>query len=142
MSQPIVKYPRDMEAFGSGGILLLVIAILWLTFMTPTGQRREKTVKTKSDRQLRRRNTADRPLQYTTKANTPVNKGLQAEVTVAPSPEKVVINRLPDPLSARIGSIENIPWAEVKDLEQARVAKAKITSENLDEILKRRRANG
>ncbi|MEY4655449.1 MAG: hypothetical protein ACK5CU_02830 [Rhodoluna sp.] len=131
-----------MEAFGSGGILLLVIAVLWLTFMTPTGQRREKSVKTKSTRTQRSGSVAARPLKYTTIATTPINKGLQAEVSPAPVAEKVVINRLPDPLSARIGSIENVPWAEVKDLDKAREEKAKISSENLDEILKRRRANG
>lgn len=131
-----------MEAFGSGGILLLVIAVLWLTFMTPTGQRREKSVRTKSTKTQRSTSVAARPLKYTTMATTPINKGLQVEVSPAAVTEKVVISRLPDPLSARIGSIENVPWAEVKDLDRAREAKAKISSENLDEILKRRRANG
>lgn len=131
-----------MEAFGSGGIVLLVIAVLWLTFMTPTGARKEKEVKTKNLRAVRTTKPASRPLNYTTMAQTPINKGLQAEVVAAPVVEKVVINRLPDPLSARIGTIENIPWAEVKDLAEARDEKTKISSENLDEILQRRRANG
>ena len=131
-----------MEAFGSGGIILLIVAVLWLAFMTPTGQRREKIVKTKSVRVPQARKSNDRPLKFTTMAQTPINKGLQGELPADSATEKVVINRLPDPLSARIGSIENIPWAEVKDLEKAREEKAKISSENLDEILRRRRANG
>jgi len=116
--------------------------VLWLAFMTPTGQRREKTVKTKSVRVPQARKSNGRPLKFTTMAQTPINKGRQGELPADSATEKVVINRLPDPLSARIGSIENIPWAEVKDLEKAREEKAKISSENLDEILRRRRANG
>jgi hypothetical protein len=131
-----------MEAFGSGGIVLLIVAVLWLAFMTPTGQRREKTVKTKSARVAPAKKSNDRPLKFTTMAQTPINKGLQGDVVTGSAVEKVVVNRLPDPLSARIGTIENIPWAEVKDLEKAREEKAKINSENLDEILRRRRANG
>jgi len=131
-----------MEIFGSGGIILLIVAVLWLSFMTPTGQRREVEAKAKRESVVRTRKSAARPIKFTTIATTPVNKGLQAEVKAEAAPEKVVINRLPDPLSARIGTIENVPWAEVKDLDKAREEKAKISSENLDEILRRRRANG
>jgi hypothetical protein len=65
----------------------------------------------------------------------------QEETTVQPA-AKVEVNRLPDPLSARLGKIENVQWAEVRELDQAREVKEKLSSETLDEILERRRSNG
>jgi hypothetical protein len=78
------------------------------------------------------------------------NPWFQAEVeAIAPisvvAPEqaaKVEVNRLPDPLSARLGKIENVQWAEVRDLSEAREVKENVSSKSLDEILERRRSNG
>jgi hypothetical protein len=55
---------------------------------------------------------------------------------------RVEVNRLPDPLSARLGKIENVQWAEVREINQAREVKENLTAESLDEILQRRRSNG
>jgi hypothetical protein len=56
--------------------------------------------------------------------------------------EKVSVNRLPDPLSARLGKIESVQWAEVRELKDAREVKESLSSKSLDEILERRRSNG
>jgi hypothetical protein len=52
------------------------------------------------------------------------------------------MNRLPDPLSARLGKIEDVKCADIHELENARKEKENISSENLDEIMRRRRSNG
>ena len=72
------------------------------------------------------------------------NKGVAEELVseALPAVEKVVINRLPDPLSARLGKIESVNWADVVELNDARKEKENISSENLDEIMRRRRSNG
>jgi hypothetical protein len=78
------------------------------------------------------------------------NPWFQAEVEgIAPQSaveleqlEKVEVNRLPDPLSARLGKIENVQWAEVRELFQTRDVKENVSSKSLDEILERRRSNG
>jgi len=54
----------------------------------------------------------------------------------------VIVNRLPDPLSARLGKIESVKWAEILELDDARKEKENISSESLDEIMRRRRSNG
>jgi len=67
---------------------------------------------------------------------------VETVVPVAKTSQKVVVNRLPDPLSARLGKIESVQWAQVHELEDARAEKEQLSSENLDEILRRRRSNG
>ena len=50
--------------------------------------------------------------------------------------------RLPDPLTARLGEIEKVEWAKVIRLEEIKTdAENNLSSETLDEILRRRRAN-
>jgi len=139
-----------MEITGSGGILLLIVAVLWLGFMTPSGKRglSDRKVKTKKQRNIR-------TVKYSAVQNNRVVSAreasnylasrataAQAEVPVAKTPQKVVVNRLPDPLSARLGKIESVQWAQVHELEDARKEKEQLSSENLDEILRRRRSNG
>jgi hypothetical protein len=139
-----------MEITGSGGILLLIVAVLWLGFMTPSGKRglSDRKVKTKKQRKIRTvsYSAAQRnPVVATREANSYLaSRPAQVEtaVPVAQEPQKVVVNRLPDPLSARLGKIESVQWAQVHELEDARVEKEQLSSENLDEILRRRRSNG
>ena len=50
--------------------------------------------------------------------------------------------RLPDPLTARLGEIEKVEWAKVIRLAEIKTdAENNLSSETLDEILRRRRAN-
>ncbi len=139
-----------MEITGTGGILLLVIAVLWLGFMTPSGKSglRDATKRrTRVDRVVIQTRAADKQkIQVKTQLNPWFDADLAgiAQVAVAEEPqvEKVEVNRLPDPLSARLGKIENVQWAEVREINQAREVKENVTSESLDEILQRRRSNG
>ena len=139
-----------MEITGSGGILLLVIAVLWLGFMTPSGKsglgdatKRRKRVARVSAPQ---RTTQQLKAQLRTQQNPWIQaevEGIAEQSTVEmPKVEKVERNPLPDPLSARLGKIENVTWAEVRELSEAREVKEKLSSETLDEILQRRRSNG
>jgi hypothetical protein len=139
-----------MEITGTGGILLLLIAVLWLGFMTPSGKSglRDATKRrTRVDRVVIHTRAADKQkIQVKTQQNPWFDADVAgiAPVAVAEEPqvEKVEVNRLPDPLSARLGKIENVQWAEVRELNQAREVKENVTSESLDEILQRRRSNG
>lgn len=131
-----------MEFLGSGGVVLLLIAVAWLAFMTPTGQRSTKAEKNKRSRQVKSQRSVQIRQNNTMQPRTRVVIGEQARSEIEITPEKVVINRLPDPLSARLGTIENVSWAAVHDLEKVREEKEKISSETLDEILKRRRSIG
>lgn len=140
-----------MEISGSGGILLLVVAVLWLGFMTPSGKsglsdaskRRTKKVK---PRRVQSRVTPQVKVQVLTRQNPWIQAPEGTIEVISPVaevlPERVVVNRLPDPLSARLGKIQTVAWAEVKDLDEARVEKEKVTSESLDDIMQRRRSNG
>lgn len=139
-----------MEITGSGGILLLVIAVLWLGFMTPSG----KSGLGDATKKRKRVERVSAPTEPVSKAkvqiHTQQNPWFVADVagvaqvteTATEKISKVEVNRLPDPLSARLGKIENVQWAEVRDLSQAREVKENLTSESLDEILARRRSNG
>jgi hypothetical protein len=139
-----------MEITGTGGILLLVVAVLWLGFMTPSGKSglRDATKRrTRVDRVVVQTRVADKQkVQVKTQQNPWYLADLEAMEQVAvveePQAAKVEVNRLPDPLSARLGKIENVQWAEVREINQAREVKENITSESLDEILQRRRSNG
>lgn len=138
-----------MEFSATGGILLLVIVVLWVGFMTPTGKqgllaRRE----VKEAKKIARRAPALKPkTTEVTKVNNPwfVEEKISEVESVKESKEpveKIVVNRLPDPLSARLGKIEDVQWAEIVELNDARNEKEKISSETLDEIMRRRRSNG
>lgn len=139
-----------MEITGSGGILLLIVAVLWLGFMTPSGKRglSDRKVKTKKQRNIRtvsysaaQRNTVAAPREANSYLPSRAT-AVETEAPVAQQPQKVVVNRLPDPLSARLGKIESVQWAQVHEIEDARAEKEQLSSENLDEILRRRRSNG
>ncbi len=139
-----------MEITGSGGILLLIVAVLWLGFMTPSGKRglSDRKVKTKKQRNIRtvsysetHKNTVAAPREANSYLASRATE-VETLVPVAKATQKVVINRLPDPLSARLGKIESVQWAQVHELEDARAEKEQLSSENLDEILRRRRSNG
>jgi hypothetical protein len=139
-----------MEITGTGGILLLVVAVLWLGFMTPSGKsglgdatRRRRRV----DRVVIQTRAADKQkIQVKTKQNPWYLADVKGVEKIQPVEEiqstRVEVNRLPDPLSARLGKIENVQWAEVREINQAREVKENLTAESLDEILKRRRSNG
>lgn len=139
-----------MEITGSGGILFLVIAVLWLGFMTPSGKSGlgDATKKRKRAERVSMPTQAARPLKIQVRSRQ--NPWFQAEVEgIAPQSaveleqlEKVEVNRLPDPLSARLGKIENVQWAEVRELSQTREVKDNVSLKSLDEILERRRSNG
>ncbi len=139
-----------MEITSSGGILLLVIAVLWLGFMTPSGKSGlgDATRKRKRVERVSRATQAVKPLKV--QVRTQQNPWFQADVEAiqpvaqqsAAEVTKVAVNRLPDPLSARLGKIENVQWAEVREISQARVEKENVNSKTLDEILERRRSNG
>jgi hypothetical protein len=139
-----------MEITGTGGILLLVVAVLWLGFMTPSGKSglRDATKRrTRVDRVVVQTRAADKQkVQVKTQQNPWFDADVAGIEQVAeveePQVAKVEVNRLPDPLSARLGKIENVQWAEVREINQAREVKENITSESLDEILQRRRSNG
>ena len=138
-----------MEFTGTGGVLLLVLAVLWLGFMTPTGKRGiNDHNEARANRRAARRASAVKANseEDVVVANPWFEKELTVEVEtlseVAPAVEKVVVNRLPDPLSARLGKIESVNWADVVELNDARKEKENISSENLDEIMRRRRSNG
>jgi len=138
-----------MEFTGTGGVLLLVLAVLWLGFMTPTGKRGiNDHNEARANRRAARRASAVKANseEEVVVANPWFEKELTVEVEtlseVAPAVEKVVVNRLPDPLSARLGKIESVNWADVVELNDARKEKENISSENLDEIMRRRRSNG
>ncbi len=135
-----------MDFLGSGGVVLIVLAVLWLGFLTPSGQRglQDREPRTKRARSTTKnvrssRKTTNLPrYQVITRVQ---DHEIAQKVEEKPA-EKVIINRLPDPLSARLGTLENVKWAEVLLLENAREEKEKISSESLDEILQRRRSNG
>ncbi|MEY3933981.1 MAG: hypothetical protein RLZZ606_580 [Actinomycetota bacterium] len=139
-----------MEITGTGGILLLVVAVLWLGFMTPSGKsglgdatRRRRRV----DRVVIQTRAADKQkIQVKTKQNPWYLADVEGVEKIKPVEEiqstRVEVNRLPDPLSARLGKIENVQWAEVREINQAREVKENLTAESLDEILQRRRSNG
>ena len=56
--------------------------------------------------------------------------------------EREPLPRLPDPLTARLGEIEKVEWAKVIRLAEIKTdAENNLSSETLDEILRRRRAN-
>jgi hypothetical protein len=139
-----------MEITGSGGILLLVIAVLWLGFMTPSGKSGlgDATKKRKRVERVSTQTQTAKPLKV--QVRTQQNPWFQADVeaieplasTQPQSASKVEVNRLPDPLSARLGKIENVQWAEVREISQAREEKENVSSKTLDEILERRRSNG
>jgi hypothetical protein len=138
-----------MEFTGSGGILLLVVAVLWLGFMTPSGKNgmQERSANKAKAKQARRAPAVVVKTEEKVSVNTAwfqENKGVAEELVseAPPAVEKVVINRLPDPLSARLGKIEDVKWADIHELENARKEKENISSENLDEIMRRRRSNG
>jgi hypothetical protein len=131
-----------MEFLGSGGVLLVIIAVLWFAFMTPSGERSVRTQKNKRVKAAKLQKTARTAPNTPKTAATRVFIGQEASPQVVPAAEKVVINRLPDPLSARLGSIENVTWAQVESIEKIREEKENLTTETLDEILKRRRSNG
>jgi len=128
---------------------LLVIAVLWLGFMTPSGKRGiNDHTEARANRRAARRAIAvqAKSEEKVVEVNPWFEKELSVEVEtlseVAPAAEKVVVNRLPDPLSARLGKIESVKWAEILELEDARKEKENISSENLDDIMRRRRSNG
>jgi hypothetical protein len=139
-----------MEITGTGGILLLVVAVLWLGFMTPSGKsglgdatRRRRRV----DRVVIQTRAADKQkIQVKTKQNPWYLADVEGVEKIQPVEEiqstRVEVNRLPDPLSARLGKIENVQWAEVREINQVREVKENLTAESLDEILQRRRSNG
>ncbi|MFZ4117230.1 MAG: hypothetical protein ACOYKO_01915 [Rhodoluna sp.] len=139
-----------MEITGSGGILLLVIAVLWLGFMTPSGKSGlgDATKKRKRVERVSTQTQTAKPLKV--QVRTQQNPWFQADVeaieplasTQPQAASKVEVNRLPDPLSARLGKIENVQWAEVREISQAREEKENVSSKTLDEILERRRSNG
>jgi len=139
-----------MEITGSGGILLLIVAVLWLGFMTPSGRRglSDRKVKIKKQRNIRtvnyaaaQKNKVVAPRE-TSSYLASRDAAVEAAAPVQQQPQKVVVNRLPDPLSARLGKIESVQWAQVHELEDVRKEKEQLSSENLDEILRRRRSNG
>ena len=128
---------------------MLVIAVLWLGFMTPSGKRGiNDHTEARANRRAARRAIAvqAKSEEKVVEVNPWFEKELSVEVEtlseVAPAAEKVVVNRLPDPLSARLGKIESVKWAEILELEDARKEKENISSENLDDIMRRRRSNG
>lgn len=138
-----------MEFTGTGGILLLVVAILWLGFMTPSGKR---GINDHNQDRANRKATRRAPV-ISVKKEVPtvvvspwfenqMISEVESIAKVIPAAEKAVVNRLPDPLSARLGKIESVKWAEILELEDARKEKENISSENLDEIMRRRRSNG
>ena len=139
-----------MEITGSGGILLLVIAVLWLGFMTPSGKSGlgDATKKRKRVERVSTQTQTAKPIKV--QVRTQQNPWFQADVeaieplasTQPQGASKVEVNRLPDPLSARLGKIENVQWAEVREISQAREEKENVSSKTLDEILERRRSNG
>lgn len=139
-----------MEITGTGGLLLLVVAVLWLGFMTPSGKSglRDATKRrARVDRVVIQTRAADKQkVQVKTHQNPWYLADVAGIEPVAVVEEqtspKVEVNRLPDPLSARLGKIENVQWAEVRELSEAREVKENLTSESLDEILQRRRSNG
>jgi hypothetical protein len=138
-----------MEFTGTGGILLVVVAVLWLGFMTPSGKRGiNDHSRTKADRRAARRAPVVQVRREAAQASVApwfdekVTSEVESLAEVAPTAEKVVVNRLPDPLSARLGKIESVKWAEILELDDARKEKENISSENLDEIMRRRRSNG
>jgi hypothetical protein len=139
-----------MEITGTGGLLLLIIAVLWLGFMTPSGKSGLRDATKRRKRVARVTRPSQQSNQSRLQLRTPQNPWIQADVeamepVAAPEveqPKKVEINRLPDPLSARLGKIENVQWAEVRELNQAREVKENLKPETLDEILERRRSNG
>jgi hypothetical protein len=139
-----------MEITGTGGLLLLVIAVLWLGFMTPSGKSGLRDATTRRKRVARVTRTSQQPNESRLQLRTPENPWIQADIEAieqvvaleVEQPKKVEINRLPDPLSARLGKIENVQWAEVRELNQAREVKENLKPETLDEILERRRSNG
>jgi hypothetical protein len=131
-----------MEFLGSGGVLLIILGALWFSFMTPSGERTVRKQKTKRVKGSRQQKPVLRTPVAAKTPTTPVFIGQEADSQAVTAAEKVVINRLPDPLSARLGTIENVSWAQVHELEKVREEKENVSSENLDEILKRRRSNG
>ena len=138
-----------MEFTGTGGILLLVVAILWLGFMTPSGKRGIND----HNQDRANRKTSRRAPVVQVKKEAPqivvspwfenqVISEVESLAEVVSAAEKAVVNRLPDPLSARLGKIESVKWAEILELEDVRKEKENISSENLDDIMRRRRSNG
>jgi hypothetical protein len=118
--------------------------------MTPSGKSGLRDATKRRKRVERVSRPAQQSNQPRIQLRTQQNPWIQADIEAmeqsaaqeADQPKKVEINRLPDPLSARLGKIENVQWAEVRELNQAREVKENMKPEILDEILERRRSNG
>lgn len=134
-----------MNFNGSGGLMLLVVAGLWLWVFVPSwfkrseGRqevRRAKREKPKSSGAIKTRSNL-----YTEAAFDLRNAKQKQLVTDAES-RAWEPNSLPVP-AQRIGELEVAVLAEVVPLAERKVTVTKsLQSSELDEILRRRRANG
>jgi len=151
--------------------MLLAIAVAVLFYFAPTGVRRERSARkfgqapqtyrkqVKQRRKLNLRSGVARGSRVNgqglkdTRADQKYSRNIGwarvADFDLAPLEPEIeevapleALPRLPDPLTARLGEIEKVEWAKVIRLEEIKTdAENNLSSETLDEILRRRRAN-
>ena len=151
--------------------MLLAIAVAVLFYFAPTGVRRERRARkfgqapqtyrkqVKQRRKLNMRSGVARGSRVSgqglidTRADQNHSRNIGwarvADFDLAPREPEIeelapleALPKLPDPLTARLGEIEKVEWAKVIRLEEIKTdAESNLSSETLDEILRRRRAN-
>ena len=138
-----------MNFDGFGGLALAVVAGLWLFVFVPSwfkrAQDRERgIIQPRAGKVQRAKAPVRRPSVDNFVALARDYAGESAEkVAEATDPRAWQRNELPEPLANR-GTLEAVTLAEVSSFEAARenVAARKLEQHELDEILRRRRANG
>jgi hypothetical protein len=140
-----------MNFDGFGGMALAVVAGLWLMVFVPSWFKRAQDRERGASNHRAKVARSQRVKQPVKRASVDNFVALAREYAgePEPSPAKVVDprgwqrNELPEPLAFR-GSVELAELAEVSSIEAARntVAARKLEQSELDEILRRRRANG
>jgi hypothetical protein len=140
-----------MNFDGFGGMALAVVAGLWLLVFVPSwfkrAQDRERGIVTQRPAKVAKVSRAQAPRKRASVDNFVAlarEYAGEPELTeVAADPRAWERNQLPDPRTFQ-GTLEVVELAEVATLEVARevVAARKLEQHELDEILRRRRANG
>ena len=138
-----------MDFSGFGGLALAVVAGLWLLVFVPSwfkrSQERERGVFSSRSKPARSRKVSAISRRVTSDNFTQLAQSLAGEqpIEAAIDERAWVRTELPEPTSFN-GSLEVVEFAEVVEFSDVQVqAQArKLEQSELDEILRRRRANG
>ena len=135
-----------MNFNGSGGLMLLVVAGLWLWVFVPSwfkrSEGRQEVRRTKREKPKSMGSNKTRSKLYTEAAFDLRSASKSEELTLAEA-RAWQPNSLPAP-AQRIGELEIPVLAEVVSLQDRKITEPakSLESSELDAILRRRRANG